>query len=91
MSSDTILTAEDGTQYSWDNLASQKWLDGHVPGAEQAVGWLLGEAIEMFRRGEVDDAVELRKLAERMRKAVIPPLKSAAEKHSTDHPYELGP
>jgi len=37
MSSDTILTAEDGTQYSWDNLASQKWLDELAAAVEQVL------------------------------------------------------
>lgn len=57
MSRDTILKAasrerDDGTRWSLDNLATQKWLDGHAPGAERAVGWLVDEATRLFKDGD---------------------------------------
>ena len=90
MSSDTILTAPDGTRYSLDNLATQKWLDGHVPGAEVIAGYLRGQAAEKFTAGRDGEAMLLRQLADHIRDKIIPAMEERAETNKLDHPYELG-
>jgi DNA-binding GntR family transcriptional regulator len=89
MSRDTILKASDGTRYSLDNLATQKWLDGHAPGAERVAGWLTGQAIEAFRAGRDDEASLLRRLAARIQEELIPQLRQKAKDHEIAHPFDL--
>jgi hypothetical protein len=89
MSRDTILKAPDGTRYSLDTLATQKWLDGHAPGAERVAGWLRGQALEAFKVGKDDHALLLRGLAERVEKEIVNKLKTAAADHALKYPYEI--
>lgn len=91
MSSDTILKAPDGKRYSLDNLATQKWLDGHVPGAEQVEGWLRHEAGERFKNGRDDEASMLRRLADHVRDKIAPEMRRKAENFELEHPFELEP
>jgi hypothetical protein len=91
VSSDTILKAPDGTRYSFDNLASQKWLEGHIPGAEQVEGWLRTEAADRFTAGRDEEAILLRRLADRIRDKIVPEMRRRAEAHTIDHPFELEP
>ncbi len=89
MSSDTILKAPDGTRYSLDNLCSQKWLEGQVTGAEAVAAWLLNESVERFRQRKDDEAHELRNLADRINKELVPKLTKAASDHETKYPHEF--
>jgi hypothetical protein len=89
MSRDTILKAPDGTRYSFDNLASQKWLDGHVPGAECVAGWLSELGVTAWRNGDDKRALLLRELAAKVRSEIVPELQRAAAAHEKDHPYEI--
>jgi hypothetical protein len=89
MSRDTPLKAPDGSRYSMDNLATQKWLNGHIPGAEQAIGWLKEEAVSLFRQGDTIKAIYLQGLAKRLADEVLPGLIKNREIHERDYPYEI--
>jgi len=89
MSRDTILKDKDGNRYSYDNLSTQKWLDGHRPGALAVVAWLREKAVDLFRQGKDDAAVQLRKLAEDATKEVIPKLEAQASEHLVEFPIQL--
>lgn len=91
MSRDTILTAPDGTRYSLDNLATQKWLDGYAPGATQVIGWIRQRAAELFENGKDAEAVAMRSLAERVTKELLPQIRQRALDHERDHPYIVAP
>jgi hypothetical protein len=89
MSCDTTLTDEDGNRYSFDNLATQKWLDGHAQGARIACNRLRDKAAEMFRAERHREAVEIQNLATSIEATLIPELEKQAAVHKNTHPYEL--
>jgi len=89
MSRDTILKDEDDVKYSYDNMRTQGWLDGHVSGLEAAVAWLRERAIELFRKGSDEEATRLRKLSEEMLKELGPRMEASAKRHEKDHPIVI--
>ena len=89
MSRDYVLVCEDGQRYSFNNLTTQNWLNGHAPGAEEVLTWLLERAICLFRMGKIEEAVEMRSLADEARKSVVPRLEKCAKEHEREHPELL--
>lgn len=91
MSRDTVLVADTGAKYSYDNLCTQKWLEGHAPGAERAVEWLSDLARERFDQGKDDEARLLRDTAIRMQRVLVPKLDREAREHEDKYPSEIRP
>lgn len=89
MSRDTILRDEDGNRWSLDNLSTQKWLEGHAPGAKKVSEWLREKAVELFTRGEDKAAIEMRTLAEDVLTRLIPEFQKYAERHAQEFPSQL--
>lgn len=89
MSSDTILTDAEGIRYSYDNLRTQGWLDGHACGLEAAAEFLQERAVKLFRAGKDAEATHLRRLAEEMVKELRPRMEKRAEEHAKDNPTVL--
>lgn len=89
MSSDAILTAEDGKKYSYDNIRTGGWLYGHECGAEAVSGWLMKQATAAFECGRDEEAKKLRMLAQEIKKAIMPEMRKRAEEHEKDYPDEI--
>jgi len=89
MSADTILKDEEGNSYSFDNLATQRWLEGQESGALAAMQYLRGKAIKAFEDKKDKEAVLLRDLADEIGAKVLPQLREKAQKHADDFPYEI--
>lgn len=89
MSSDTILTDDAGVRYSYDNLKTQGWLDGHACGLEAAVKFVHEHAVTLFRAGKDDEAARARRLAEDMLKELHPQMVRRAKDHAKNHPIIL--
>ena len=85
MSSDTILKDKNGVLYSYDNIRTQSWLDGHEPGIEQAAGFLLERSKELFALGQDSDAIFLRKLSKEL-KEMAKAARAHAKKHQEAYP-----
>ena len=89
MSRDTLLKEVDGDlYYSYDNLRTQGYLDGHVSGAEAAIGFVMNRAVSEFKAGREETAIQLRRLAQAISDAVIPDLRERANVHSHQYPAE---
>ena len=86
MSRDTILTDEAGVRYSYDNLRTQGWLDGHVSGLDIAAEFLRERAVKLFRDGKDDEATRLRRLLEEMVKELRPQMEERSKGHAKNHP-----
>ena len=86
MSRDLILKDDDGVRWSYDNIHTQGWLEGHAPGLDAAVGYLKKRAVALFESGKDEEATTMRKLAEEMHKALRPTMEAAALRHSKEHP-----
>ena len=80
------MVGPDGEIYSYENLRTQGWLDGHKPGVEMAVGWLRNEAIQLFTYGQDERAIALRKMAERMEVELVKIVDERAKEHRTAYP-----
>lgn len=89
MSRDYILTAEDGTRYSLDNLSTQKWLDGHYSGLDQCCEWLNDRANSLFASRETDAAIALQRLSDDMRQELRPKMIKRADEHRREYPPEV--
>ena len=89
MSRDVILTAEDGTKYSFDNIKTQGWLNGHYSGLDVAANYIKVKAVELFKAGKDEEAVKLRKLAEELVKKLEPDMRSRAERHEREFPMVI--
>ena len=89
MSRDYVLVCDDGKRYSFDNLTTHYWLNGHAPGAEEVLAWLLERAVCLFRMEKIEEAVEMRSLAEEARKSLLPILEKRAKEHEREHPKLL--
>jgi hypothetical protein len=83
---DTILTDDTGQQYSYENIKTQGWLDGHEAGLDQAVEWLNTQAVSAFKAGDDSIAISLRQLAKQMRSELEPAMKRRAAEHERDFP-----
>jgi hypothetical protein len=86
MSRDTILTDDAGVRYSYDNLKTQGWLDGHACGLDKAAEFMRERAVELFRAGKDDEASRLRRLAEDMVKTLRPQMERRAKDHAKNYP-----
>lgn len=89
MSKELHMRGNDGNLYSFENIKTQGWLDGHIPGVEAAQAWLMGKAIEAFRLGNDEEATALRDAARQMPFDLLPPLKAKAQKHKEEYPEEV--
>ena len=89
MSRDTILTDEAGVRYSYDNLRTQGWLDGHASGLVAAVEFLRERAVKLFRDGKDDEATRLRRLSEEMVKNLRPQMEERSKEHAKNHPIVI--
>ena len=81
------IAHDDEGALDMDNLSTQRWLDGHVPGAEAASNWLHSEAVTLFQRGDDKNAALLRDVAVRMLKEVTEKLEVNIKRHEREHPY----
>jgi len=86
---DTILTDEDGVRYSFDNIKTQGWLNGHASGLSAATDWLKERAVTLFRDGKDEAATNLRKLADDMQRALLPVMEQRAQRHEREFPYVI--
>lgn len=89
MSRDITLLDPESVPYSYDNIRTQGWLDGHRPGIEMSVGWLKERSVEFFRCGLDERARDLRQLAERMEKELVGKVVETALEHRKNHPESL--
>lgn len=83
---DTILTDESDVRYSFDNIRTQGWLNGHASGLSAAVEWLKERAVVLFREGKDESATNLRKLADDMDRALRPVIEQRAKRHEREFP-----
>ena len=83
---DTILTDEADVRYSFENIKTQGWLEGHASGLDAAVAWLKDRAVELFRDGEDKAARDLRGLADDMDRALRPVMEQQAKQHEQEFP-----
>lgn len=89
MSRETIVTDDEGNRYSFDNLATQKWLEGQSRGLDCCVEWLNAEATLLFGQRKTEDAVAMQRLADRMKSTLLPELTNRAKEHEQEFPYKL--
>ena len=90
MSRDAILVDEEtGEKFSFETLSTQKWLDGHVQGAERAVKWLAELATERFQHAKDEEAKLLRDVAVKMQNTLVPLLKKEAREHAEEYPFRV--
>lgn len=89
MSRDAILTDEAGIRYSYDNLRTQGWLDGHASGLDAAAEFLRERAVRMFRDGKDEEATRLRRLAEEMVKELRPQMEERSKEHAKSYPIVI--
>jgi len=89
MSSDTVLKDSHGNVYSLDNLATQKWLEGHYSGLDECCGWLEEKATLLFRMRKREQAVEMQSLADDLRRDLRPQMIKRAEEHEAEFPPKL--
>lgn len=89
MSRDLILKDDDGVRWSYDNIHTQGWLEGHAPGLDHAVAYLKKHAVALFEAGKDAEATAMRKLAEDMLKKLRPEMEATALRHSKEHPTVL--
>lgn len=83
---DIELHDDEGNVYSFDNIKTQGWLDGHRPGMERAAMYLRDRAVEEFKRGHDNAATALRNLANEMEKTLGEEMDKRAAQHAVDYP-----
>lgn len=86
---DTILTDEADVRYSFNNIRTQGWLNGHASGLKAAVDWLKERAVVLFREGKDESATNLRKLADDMDRALRPVMEQNAKRHEREFPVVI--
>jgi len=86
---DTILTDEEGVRYSFGNIRTQGWLNGHASGLSVAVEWLKERAVVLFREGKDEAATNLRKLADDMDRALRPGMEQRTKHHAREFPVVI--
>lgn len=86
MSRDVILTDESDVRYSFSNIKTQGWLNGHTSGLDAAVSWLKERAVTLFREGKDEAATNLRKLADQMDRELRPDMEARAKRHEREFP-----
>jgi ribosomal protein S26 len=87
--SDTILKDDEGQTYSYDNIKTQGWVDGHVAGAQCVAAFLREKAVAAFSAKKDVEAKLFRELADEVIAAVVPDLQRKAEQHMKRHPERL--
>lgn len=88
MSREWIATDDEGT-FSADNLATQKWLEGHEPGAKQVVIYLRKRASALFDQDKTQAAIDLRALAKEIEADVIERMRADASAHLREYPWRI--
>ena len=86
---DTILTDDADVRYSFDNIRTQGWLNGHAAGLSSAVEWLKERAVVLFREGKDESARDLRRLADDMDRALRTVMEQRAKRHEREFPAVL--
>lgn len=80
------MKGDDGKVYSYENIKTQGYLNGHAPGVDAAAEYLTGLAVELFKKGQDSAATAMRKLAEDVKKNVKPELEARAKRHEKEFP-----
>ena len=89
MSRDIILKDHEGTRYSFDNIKTQGYLDGHSPRVAAAVNWLRNKSVDLFRVKKDQEAIMIRDLADELLAKVDPGVREHAKRHSREYPIIL--
>ena len=89
MGKDIVLTDEDGRRYSYENLQTLSWLDGHLRGIEAAAGWLKRRASGLFEVGRDEEAVALRNIVDEMLGELGVSMKARSSAYREIHPAEI--
>lgn len=89
MSRDTLLKDDAGTVYSFDNLATQKWLEGHYSGLDGCVEWLNSKAGKLFSARDNAAAVAMQRLSDEMKDELRPRMVARAKEHEEEFPFTL--
>ncbi len=90
MSSDTIMTDDKGVRYSYDNLKTQGWLEGHESGLDAAVGFLRERATQLFANRQDGEAIRTRELADELVGELLEGMRRRAVEHARDYPVVVG-
>jgi len=90
VSSDTIMTGDDGVRYSYENLKTQGWLEGHESGLDAAVGFLRERATRLFASRQDDEAIRTRDLADELIGELLEGMRRRATEHARDYPVVVG-
>lgn len=88
---DIILTDDADVRYSFNNIRTQGWLNGHASGLKACVEWLKERSVVLFRTGKDDAAINLRKLADDMDRALRPVMEENAKRHEHEFPAVIEP
>lgn len=86
MGKELVLKDQDGDLYSYDNIKTQGWLEGHFSGLEIAANYLKDLAVKLFQEAKHDKAIYLQKLADDMVKELEPKMRSRAKLHEKEFP-----
>lgn len=89
MSRETLLRDDDGSVYSLDNLATQKWLEGHYAGLDECKGWLEEKAIKLFQERRREEANAMQALADEMNSDLRLTMIKRAEEHERKFPSQI--
>jgi hypothetical protein len=86
---DLIMTDDEGRKYSYENLKTQGWLEGHSSGLDAAANYLKDLAVELFKSGKDTEAMAMRKLAEKMVQDLEPDMRKRAIAHEHNFPADV--
>jgi hypothetical protein len=86
MADANLLDESSGIRYSYDNIKTQGYLEGHEAGLDQVVSWLQDRAVALFRDEKDDQAVALRRLAKDLDRELRPVMREHATRHERDFP-----
>lgn len=86
---DVVLRDKAGTRYSYDRLVTEGWLDGQPVGADAVIAFLRREATKLFEAGKDNEAIAMRRLADRARDEVRPELVKASTENKRKYPAQL--
>lgn len=89
MSRDKILTDEKGARYSYDNIRTQGWLNGHASGLDQVLDFLHERAVKLFRERKDNEAIAMRALADDLHRELRAKMTERADQHEREHPALL--
>lgn len=83
---DVVLKDEGGVSYSYENIKTQGWLDGHTSGLEAAAVWIRAKATALFEAGKYDEARQLREMAVKMVGELRPQMERASREYEKECP-----